>query len=129
MNADIMNTQIFCFFKYDLNGHWRSQKVTFMFILTLTYVLYEQLFFLVFLWFQLKCWIEDSFWFPVLMMNVCLCLCLNISPFFITPHHKTKHINSTLCLEQADFKKNFPFENSFWLPVMYKEYGIFYCQK
>jgi hypothetical protein len=36
-----MNTQIFQPFKYDLNGDWRSQKVTFMFILTLTYVLMD----------------------------------------------------------------------------------------
>ena len=39
MNANIMNTQIFNLIKYDLNGHIRSQKVTFMFILTLTFVL------------------------------------------------------------------------------------------
>ena len=36
-----MNTQIFNFIKYDLNGHLRSQKVTFMFIITLTYVLMD----------------------------------------------------------------------------------------
>ena len=41
INANIMNTQIFHLIKYDLNGHWRSQKVTFMFILTLTYVLMD----------------------------------------------------------------------------------------
>ena len=41
MNANIMNTQIYTFNKYDLNGHWRSQKVTFMLILTLTYVLMD----------------------------------------------------------------------------------------
>ena len=40
-NANIMNTQIFHFIKYDFNGHWRSQNVTFMFILTLTYVLMD----------------------------------------------------------------------------------------
>ena len=28
-----MNTQVFYSFKYGLNGHWRSQKATFMFIL------------------------------------------------------------------------------------------------
>ena len=39
MNANIMNTQISYFVKYDLNGHWRSQNVALMFILTLTYVL------------------------------------------------------------------------------------------
>ena len=41
MNANIMNMQIFHLFKYDLKGHWRSQKVTFMFILTLTYILMD----------------------------------------------------------------------------------------
>ena len=41
MNAIIMNTQIFHFIKYDLNGPRRSQQVTFMFILTLTYVLMD----------------------------------------------------------------------------------------
>ena len=41
VNADIMNTQIFNLIKYDLNGNWRSQNVTFMFILTLTYVLID----------------------------------------------------------------------------------------
>ena len=38
MNANIMNTQIFYLIKYDPNGHLRLKKVTFMFILTLTYV-------------------------------------------------------------------------------------------
>ena len=38
MNHNNMNTQIFFNIKYDLNGHGRSQMVTFMFILTLTYV-------------------------------------------------------------------------------------------
>ena len=42
MNAKIMNTQIFHFIKYDLNGHQRSQKVTFMIILTLPYVLMDK---------------------------------------------------------------------------------------
>ena len=41
VNADIMNTQIFHLIKYDLNDNWRSQNVTFMFILTLTYVLMD----------------------------------------------------------------------------------------
>ena len=41
MNANIMNMQIFLFLNYDLNGHIRSQKVTFKFILTLTYVLMD----------------------------------------------------------------------------------------
>ena len=41
MNANIMNTQIFHFTKYDLNGQRRSQKVTFMFSLTLTYGLMD----------------------------------------------------------------------------------------
>ena len=41
MNDNIMNTQIFHLIKYDLNVHWRSQKVTFMFSLTLTYVLMD----------------------------------------------------------------------------------------
>ena len=41
MNANIMNTQIFYIMKYHLNGHQRSQKVTFMFISTLTYVLMD----------------------------------------------------------------------------------------
>ena len=41
MNANIMNTQIFNPIKYDPNGHCRSQKVTFMFILTLTNVLMD----------------------------------------------------------------------------------------
>ena len=36
-----MNTQIFNLIKNDLNGHRRSQNVTFMFILTLTYVLMD----------------------------------------------------------------------------------------
>ena len=36
-----MNMQIFHLIKYDLNDHWRSQNVTFMFILTLTYVLID----------------------------------------------------------------------------------------
>ena len=43
MNSKIKNTQIFYLIKYDLNGHWRSQKVTFMFILILTYVLMDNL--------------------------------------------------------------------------------------
>ena len=34
--------QIFNLIKYDLNGYWRSQKVTFMFILTLTFVLMDK---------------------------------------------------------------------------------------
>jgi hypothetical protein len=33
-----MNTQKFQLINYDLNSHWRSQKITFMFSLTLTYV-------------------------------------------------------------------------------------------
>ena len=37
VNANIMNTQIFHFIKYDLNNHLRSQNVTFMFISTLTF--------------------------------------------------------------------------------------------
>ena len=41
MNANIMNTQIFYLIKYDLKGHWGSQKFTVMFILTLTYVLMD----------------------------------------------------------------------------------------
>ena len=41
MNANIMNTQIFHVNKFDLNGHWRSQKVTFMIILTFTYALMD----------------------------------------------------------------------------------------
>ena len=41
-----MNTQIFYLIKYDLNGHLRSQKVTFMFILTLTYVLMDNFLYL-----------------------------------------------------------------------------------
>ena len=36
-----LNTQIFHLIKYDLNGHSRSQNVTFMFIITLTYVLMD----------------------------------------------------------------------------------------
>ena len=51
MNANIMNTQIFNLIKYDLNGHCRSQKVTFMFILTLTYVLMDNFLTLLFLFF------------------------------------------------------------------------------
>ena len=39
MNAEITNTHIFYLIKYDLNGHIGSQMVTFMFILTLIYVL------------------------------------------------------------------------------------------
>ena len=42
MNANILNIHIFHLFKYDLNGHCRSQKVTFMFILILTYVLMDK---------------------------------------------------------------------------------------
>ena len=38
-----MNKQIFDLIKYDLNGHWRSQKVTFMFVFTLTYVLMDNI--------------------------------------------------------------------------------------
>ena len=38
-----MNTQIFHLIKYDLNGHLMSQNVPFMFILTLTYVLMDNL--------------------------------------------------------------------------------------
>ena len=40
-NNNIMNSQIFHFIKYDHSGHRRSQNVTFMFILTLTYVLMD----------------------------------------------------------------------------------------
>ena len=36
-----MNTQIFQLIKYDLNGHGRSQNITFMFNLTITYVLMD----------------------------------------------------------------------------------------
>ena len=36
-----MNTQIFNLIQSDLNGHKRSQNATFMFILTLTYVLMD----------------------------------------------------------------------------------------
>ena len=36
-----MYSQVFNLIKYDLNGHWRSQNVTFMFILTLTFVLMD----------------------------------------------------------------------------------------
>ena len=31
MNANIMNTQIFYFIKYDLNSYRRSQKVTYVY--------------------------------------------------------------------------------------------------
>ena len=41
MNANIMNTQTFILIKYDHNVRWRSQKVTFMFILTWTYILMD----------------------------------------------------------------------------------------
>ena len=41
MNANIMHTQIFNLIKNDLNGHWRSQKITFKFISTITYVLMD----------------------------------------------------------------------------------------
>ena len=34
MNANIIKAQIFYLIKYDLNGHSRSQNVTFMFIST-----------------------------------------------------------------------------------------------
>ena len=44
VNANIMNTQVFQLIMYDLNYHWRSENITFMFILILTYVLYGQLF-------------------------------------------------------------------------------------
>ena len=39
MNSNIINTQIFYFIKYELNGYWRSLNLTFMFILTFTYFL------------------------------------------------------------------------------------------
>ena len=41
VDANIKNTKIFHLFKYDLNGPWRSQNVTFMFISTMTYVLMD----------------------------------------------------------------------------------------
>ena len=43
INDNVMNTQIFHLIMYDLIGHLRSQKVTFMFILTLTYVLMDNI--------------------------------------------------------------------------------------
>ena len=39
MYANLMDTQIFHLIKYDLDRHLRLQKVTFMIILTFTYVL------------------------------------------------------------------------------------------
>ena len=45
MKVNFMNAQIFYSIKYDLNGQWRSQKVTFMFILSLTYVLMDNFLF------------------------------------------------------------------------------------
>ena len=54
MNANIMNTQIFHLIQYDLNGHLRSQNVTFMFILNLTYVLMDNFLSLFFLFVTLN---------------------------------------------------------------------------
>ena len=48
VNANFVNTQIFHFITYDLNGHERSQNVTFMFFLTLTNVLMDNFLSLVF---------------------------------------------------------------------------------
>ena len=57
MNAIIMNMQIFNFIKYDLNGHRRSQKISFMFMLTLIYVLMDNFLFLFF--FKIKSELKD----------------------------------------------------------------------
>ena len=48
-----MNTLIFHFIKYDLNGHLRTQNATFLFNLTLTYVLLENFLSLFFLHFSI----------------------------------------------------------------------------
>ena len=54
--------------KYDLNGHWRSQKVTFRIILTLTYVLvanFWSLFF--FVWIEVE---RKAIWYWIFCISI-----------------------------------------------------------